>query len=409
MFFPLISVPDELSLSAYDMIAERAFVISEAIMEIGKGIGSIFLLIVLFVYISSILDGGKFQIKMLVPLLIYVCVCNFNIVAKPMMSFATTIQKGCVEKAKIAKADLIQNIATNKNNTIIENALDHGGNAKPKTNDSVGNQLLSDATGQTPTALSEASGDVGVGVLSNDAQEEKKRKGWLADISQGITNWYNSNIRDRFWSMFGPNGPTYSHLGFPGLVVLLIEWLTDILGFCITGLGAMMTGIVIAFGPITWAFAILPGQSKTITSWFLRICQFALYSPIVAVLQAFACALIGSTLGDKVNNVNEFFGGTLFLASVMMALLSALMAVPTVASMIIEGAVGSLTLSGGLMTATNIWSNLTTMGERGRDQKQEEILRNIASNTSGGGGSAAGGGGTAAGSGSGTGMSGGTR
>jgi uncharacterized membrane protein len=49
----------------------------KAFAEIGIGIGSIMLLFVVIYYITSILDGGKFQLKMLFPVFIYFLVCNF--------------------------------------------------------------------------------------------------------------------------------------------------------------------------------------------------------------------------------------------------------------------------------------------------------------------------------------------
>ena len=40
--------------------------LAETFGAVGRGIGAVMLLVVVFYYISSILDGGKFQIKMFI-------------------------------------------------------------------------------------------------------------------------------------------------------------------------------------------------------------------------------------------------------------------------------------------------------------------------------------------------------
>ena len=59
-------------------------------------------------------------------------------------------------------------------------------------------------------------------------------------------------------------------------------------------------------------------------------------------------------------------------------MLSALVSVPTIASSIIEGAQGSITLSQGLMTVTNLMSNVSNIGERGRDQQMQQQINSMA-------------------------------
>lgn len=58
------------------------------------------------------------------------------------------------------------------------------------------------------------------------------------------------------------------------------------------------------------------------------------------------------------------------LLAMLLGLLACLMSVPSIASMIIEGAQGAVTLSQGLQTAAGMYSNATMIGERFRDKQQ---------------------------------------
>ena len=92
LFFPLVASSEE-SLTLLDSLRDISKETANGFTQIGIGIASIFFLIVVFYYVASILDGGKFQIKMLMPLLIYLIVCNFNIVSQPVVSFTSTLTK----------------------------------------------------------------------------------------------------------------------------------------------------------------------------------------------------------------------------------------------------------------------------------------------------------------------------
>ena len=82
-----------------------------ALEHIGKGIASIMLMIVLFHYLVSMLDGGKFQLRMLMPLFIFFLRLYIN--EKGLAKLEIAIAKGKKAydkretlKAKVAKSDM---------------------------------------------------------------------------------------------------------------------------------------------------------------------------------------------------------------------------------------------------------------------------------------------------------------
>lgn len=105
-----------------------------------------------------------------------------------------------------------------------------------------------------------------------------------------------------------------------------------------------MAGLIVAFGPITFAFAIFPGQGGTIKSWVIRLCQFSLWAPICALVDCFSYKIF-DMLADA-------GAGSSVLMAIAVAIcnLVALTSVPSIASMIIEGAQGAVSLSNGLQT-----------------------------------------------------------
>jgi len=101
----------------------------------------------------------------------------------------------------------------------------------------------------------------------------------------------------------------------------------------------------VAFGPITFGFAVFPGQGRNILSWFLRLCQFALWAPICALIDVFSVMIFDEMASNSLST------GSLAMAiAVAVCNLVALTSVPTIASMIIEGAQGAVSLSQGLQT-----------------------------------------------------------
>ncbi len=383
LFLPLSISDNAMSLtrSVIDM-AEPAM---SGMQEIGKGIGSIFLLFVIFVYITNILDGGKFQVKMLLPLLIYVCVCNFKLIASPVINFATTIQRSCVDACGNIQDKFMNDMTGGKYESGQAFSLWHAflekSNSTPQ----------SEIEKQIASANSDA-GELNSDDADIDDNDESPKRFSFKGLGNNIINALNKfkdTIVVQFLSSFIHNPGNAIVYGVMGLVVTLLDWVAQLLNIALTALGAVMTAIVVAFGPITWAFAIFPGNGKTIGAWAIRICQFVLYSPIVALIQAFfTTCLYMFTQGGMSFGVVEGSATVLAAAGLILGLIAALMSVPAIASMIIEGAQGAVTISQGLMTA----SSLTNLFEPFRDQKARSAINNIGSgdNSSGGGSASSG-------------------
>ena len=377
LFLPLSISDNAMSLtrSVIDM-AEPAM---SGMQEIGKGIGSIFLLFVIFVYITNILDGGKFQVKMLLPLLIYVCVCNFKLIASPVINFATTIQRSCVDACGNIQDKFMNDMTGGKYESGQAVSLWHAflekSNSTPQ----------SEIEKQIASANSDAGELNGDDADIDDNDESPKRfsfKGLGNNIINAL-NKFKDTIVGQFLSSFIHNPGNAIVYGFMGLVVTVLDWVAQLLNIALTALGAVMTAIVVAFGPITWAFAIFPGNGKTIGAWAIRICQFVLYSPIVALIQAFfTTCLYMFTQGSMSSSLAEGSATVLAAAGLILGLIAGLMSVPAIASMIIEGAQGAVTISQGLMTA----SSLTQLGEPFRDKKVETAINNTGGGSSAGGG-----------------------
>lgn len=358
MIYPLNISDNAISLtkSVIDM-AEPAMV---GMQEIGKGIASVFLLFVIFVYISNILDGGKFQVKMLLPLAIYLAVCNFSLVAGPVVNFATTLQRSCVDKCGNIQDKFMTQMCGDKYASGEAWSLWHAFLARS----------------QDPTPIEEeiqnADNDEVIADSSDSNGETPKRfsfKGLGENIMNALNRFKNSIVGQLFSSFIHNPGKALVY-GAMGLVVTFLDWIAQLLNVALTALGAVMMAIVVAFGPITWAFAVFPGNGRSIGAWVIRICQFALYSPIVALIQAFFTTCLAMLSDGLVSDVST--GGTVVLAAagLIVGLIAALMSVPAIASMIIEGAQGAVTISQGLMTA----SSLAQIGEPFRDRNMQNVM-----------------------------------
>lgn len=327
----------------------------EGITKIGIGIASIFLLVVVFVYVTNILDGGKFQAKMLLPLLIYLAVCNFRYVAGPVVKFGLIIQKECVAEAHSARMRMLGD------------PMDGGW--------TIFRAFLKKIDEPTETVKRLTLGeDFDDTVDSQDA--EGNRTGFFSGLGDNIVNalkWFWNHIVLEIVQGFTTSPLKVMTFGLMGLVAELLDFIVCLLDIALTCLGAVMTALVVAFGPITWAFAVFPGNQRTLGAWALRICQFMLYSPIVQLIGAFfAYTLLHFTdlLFKDAGGAAGSAGAIMGIAGLLLANIAALMSVPAIASMIIEGAQGAITLSQGLMTA----SSITQIGETFRDRRMEGKL-----------------------------------
>ena len=375
LFLPLSISDNAISLtrSVIDM-AEPAM---SGMQQIGKGIGSIFLLFVIFVYITNILDGGKFQVKMLLPLLIYICVCNFRLIASPVINFATTIQRSCVDACGNIQDKFMNDMTGGKYESGQAFSLWHA--LLEKSNSTPQSELEKKIASATSDA-----GEVNDDEADNDDNEESPKRFSFKGLGDNIINAlhkFKDTVVGQFLSSFMHSPGNAIVYGLMGFVVTVLDWVAQLLNIALTAMGAVMTAIVVAFGPITWAFAIFPGNGKTIGAWAIRICQFVLYSPIVALIQAFfTTCLYMFTQGGMSSSVTEGSATVLAAAGLILGLIAALMSVPAIASMIIEGAQGAVTISQGLMTA----SSLSQLGEPFRDKKMQNAINNTGGGPSGG-------------------------
>lgn len=322
-----------------------AYSAMSGIQGVGRGIGSIFILFVIFYYISALLDGSKFQTKMLAPLLIYLLVCNFQLVAVPVVNFAVAIQSSCVSQCRAQRSAALSAAAGGKEvNSVMEAFM-----AKKESELTEAEKKLMEIDNEGDVTFKENSGGA-----DGDGEGSVKvaSKGWFATMSSNLLMsmkkaakwiWTTLFVKPFFTTQQGVHD--LFTWGLPGLIALILSWVCEVVSWGVSALGAVMTGIVVAFGPITWAFAIVPGNSKTISAWAIRICQFALYAPIAALIDAFSCTF----MLDFANGLSAG-GSILGILCVMVANTVCLTCVPTIASMIIEGASGSVSLSGGLQT-----------------------------------------------------------
>lgn len=331
--------------------------LAETFGAVGRGIGAVMLLVVVFYYISSILDGGKFQIKMLIPFLIFLFVCNFSWIATPVTSFTGAITSSLVESCNSMNGNIKDKYDCKESATINDmyNSMhqDEAGDAQ---------QIIDDAYADySGTKDEEAGGDV------KDGDEEPQPKGVFGKMSyhvkkgigdaatKGSLNMQKEMSTAGLDTDNSGKGfkPTTKNLGLLGPISSIISFICKIMSFVLMAFGGVMTAIIVAFGPITWAFAIFPGQGATIKSWFIRLCQFSLWSPICALVDCFSVKLF------DIMATAQGAGPILMAIAVAVCNLVALTSVPTIASMIIEGAQGAVSLSQGLQA---MGAALTTAG-----------------------------------------------
>ena len=338
--FSFLAVGSGQSLALLKELTSYANGLAGGLAAVGKGIGAIMLLIVLIYYITSILDGGKFQIKMLLPLLIFLFVCNFNWISTPVISFTTTITESLVSSLDGAR---VETLAANGNSESA-NIMDMH-NRRKQGRAATDAKTLKEAVGEGD--VSDENGE--------EIQEGKKVRGLRKIVKNGIndeaTQLSLDFQKEAGGEQYAQPGETPSggKMGFTresttimNLICAIMSFICKLMSTVLRAFGGVMSGIIVAFGPITFAFAIFPGQGGTIKSWFIRLCQFALYAPICALVDCFAVKIF-STIAD-------YGAGDSILMAIAVAIcnLVALTSVPSIASMIIEGAQGAVSLSNGL-------------------------------------------------------------
>lgn len=325
---------DKQAISLTKKVLDTIEPVMEGLTSIGVGIGSILLLLVVFTSISQILGGSKFEVKMLVPALIYLAVCNFSLVAKPVVNFGITLQSGCISKMSDADYNFAKCWIEKKNKKdILAQSL-------PKeivdpTNDYEGFEgEMVEEDSATPEETQKA--------------ETRRRKFSLSGIGQNVAQALENTwtkMKANFLQGFSlcKDVTTFVSAGASYILILLLQFCISAIQYMMCALGAVLVGIVVAFGPITWAFAILPGNGKVIQAWFIRICQFMLYGPIVN--------LIGCCLYYFVSNGSATYDLSLEpiqMIAVLIAGISCIFSVPAISQMIIDGASGGVSIMQGM-------------------------------------------------------------
>ena len=318
--------------------------------NIGRGIGGIMLLIVALYYITSILDGGKFQLKMLLPLLIFILVCNFSWVAGPVTSFTQTISNSLVSSCQSKRASIVEKFGCRESASI--NDLNNSKMDKRNDGDQV-QQLLSNSEDMTKKKDESKIDEEPVNATDKNGGKEGW---WQRTIKRSVKGAghqmsYDFQMEAAGETIVEPESDKkgtklgLQNQGWLGLISSVISWICQIMSAVLSAFGAVMTGIIVAFGPITFGFAVFPGQGRNILSWFLRLCQFALWAPICALIDVFSVMIFDEMASNSLST------GSLAMAiAVAVCNLVALTSVPTIASMIIEGAQGAVSLSQGLQT-----------------------------------------------------------
>lgn len=377
MFRPLIAGRQvyNLSMELYPKVME----LSEGIAHIGIGIGALMLLIVVIYYIISLLEGGKFQLKMLIPMLLFFVVCNFGWVAKPVLSFTTTMTETLVESLNELRLNALNPDGQGK----INNPHDHY----------VANNLEDDPTNKTnteePVNEEDDLGDEASGTVAESSSD-----GLIRKALNTVVEFFSDKAVEEFATTDSSDvisKKTSERFTFTGIMCQIMSWLASAVSYCLKIFGIMLTSLLIALGPITFAFAMIPGRGSNIMSWFIRICQFALYSPLCAFIDAFtasAYSLLDSAMPSS----------WLMVFGITLSNLLGLLTIPTLASMVIEGAAGSASISQGVQSLGMIVS-LFSSGMRG---KSGSMGASGGVPTSGGG---SGSGGSSGGAGGGTGGS----
>ena len=341
---------------------------------VGIGIASLFLLFVVFKDISSLLDGGKFQIKMLGPLVIYLCVANFNLVASPVVSFISSLQSRSMGACAGYKAGIIKDMT---NGAVTDGTCSYWDAFK----------MAHDAKNPMTDKKTEdeMSGEDDI-IVEQETTDDNKSRWNFSGIVSGIRNtvsmwweevkhWFVKSITKPI-GYYNENDGNGGNLkwGLLGLVAAIFSWIAEFVNLALSCMGSVMTGLIIAFGPITWAFALIPGNGKHIVSWFLRLCQFALYGPIASLISSFVVTcLFKVASGDASGSITVFMG-------VILCNIACLASVPSIASMIIEGASGGVTIGGGMQAVSQAVSSMEGVRDRralATEKEENKILKSI--------------------------------
>ena len=224
----------------------------------------------------------------------------------------------------------------------------------------------------------------------NSTGESGEREGWISrNVKRGLHGWgrqssYNiqSELAGEDYASSGDVGSskprlTSRNLSFESIISSIVSWLCNVFSYVLRAFGGVMSGIIVAFGPITFAFAIFPGEGGRIKNWIIRIIQFAMWPPIVSLVDCFSTKIF-YMMAESFRALGHG-GGSSFLMTIAVCVCNfiALTSVPTIAALVVEGAMeGAVSLSQGLQTiGSGMLSGLSggaTVGSMvvGRDRTQ---------------------------------------
>ncbi len=385
LVMPLDSVSTVSSLT--EGIVSMARNASAALGNVGIGIGSILVLIAVFRSVAAILDGSRFQIKMLVPVLLYILVCNFSVVADVAIYLTGTVTRQSVDACNKTYSSALGN------RTWMEAMWDEMNKGADHGREELERQIreYEEEDREYKKAVEESDDSASstfVGRIFGKAGQaiSLQIKKWWDQFRYGAYNKLMlATSKVRQYNL----GSLIFTYGLPMLAVAILEWIGRIVQYVVCCIGAVGIGVIVAFGPITWSFAILPGNGRVVLSWFIRLLQFSLYAPIVALVNAFTFQIM-TDYCFKISELNATGGASggffspLIMLVVLVANLVCLTAVPTLSSMIIEGASGQISFSQGLQVMTspvrsvmNYASMGSQMHESKRDESQLDVLKQI--------------------------------
>lgn len=394
LIFPLQALAQPEGISTLKIVSEEVTnneILSSTTSTLAGGIGAIFLLFVIFYYVTSILDGGKFQVKMLMPVLIYILACNFNWIVRPVTDFAATINGSLSGAAQNSSLKIIQAKGGQPGDGIMDLYRLRMKEDMTATKNKADQDFAKHHNDETPKVSEDSQSDA-----DDAAKTMKERTNFIERISDAISNSIDKKVGQ--WSdqlSFRTHQiGTVVKYSITGFLCSILCWVNNLMVQVLKIFGSVMAGIIMAFGPIVWAFAVFPGRGRTIQTWFIRVCQFSLWSPIAAFISYLNTAASLELLDSLSSGADGMFG----LCVTFLANIIALTAVPSIAQMILEGASGNVALSGGLQqaahavttassiatlpiakgaSAVSFASNLSSLSNTKANQNQGETLSGI--------------------------------
>lgn len=357
--------------------------ISSPFTAVGAGVASLCLLFCVFYFSMTILDGGRFQLKMLWPLVVYILACNPALLTKTVTGFTNSISKNLSSACQTARGNVYGKMGTSN---LFQYAIQKAGeqvqtinDAKKALSEETQGEDLNDPKQDGGTTISK----IGMGVFTALKAAFKfifngvfiSIVEVLTGLDRGVIQAFLSNIL----------------VLIIGAVFMLI---VDILNIAIVAVAAMMIGICVAFAPLTLGFAVFPGMGKLIGGWIVRVIQFSLWGPIVGLVGVFSASIftgfidastslhVGISTGD-LTAAGDAGKRALVLCGFLFANIVVLINVPAAAAYVIEGSgMGGLSLAQGMSAVTKTFAMVATGGsmniaEAARDKQELQVLQSI--------------------------------